>query len=185
MRDMQSSRTQFTFLPAAVRKLGEFVPDQEVPVEIQRAFPCLFQYVPPALETPEAAAVTQAAAEPADRESPSPTAQTNEAPAAAAVAVAPVQVVSAQAAVTDDFAAETKKRKRIQPVLVPPTTATSGATAVSDVPAVPAPEASAGGLAAVPPAPVDAPAAGPGSPEPPKSAKKRIAPMLVQPAPTI
>jgi hypothetical protein len=161
---------------------GELLPEDEVPVEIKRAQPCMFHYTPPpqVTEIPSTGTAEQADAPAADAAKSAPNT-----PDHATEPVTQAVVATAAAPVEADFAAETKKRKRIQPMViaalgnetaVPCSTSSSSsssAVAVAAVAsAVDAPTASDTAL----PAETDAASAAL-----PKAAKKRIAPQLVQP----
>ena len=156
---------------------GQLLCEEDIPVQIKRAHPCMFHYTPPAIEPPTVNAPTSTTTEPNTKQTNS-NAEDNinttvsVVPSVDVIHVAPVLVVPADAPVVADFTADTKKRKRIQPVVVgalgsatsaaPVAAAVSTASPIlSSPPAKPCPSQS-------PPAPV--------------SAKKRIVPQLVQSA---
>jgi hypothetical protein len=160
-------------------------------VEIKRAQPCMFHYTPPPQVTEVAAAATaedaDAPAQDAAHSGPNTPDRTSE------MVAVPAVVATAAAPVEADFAAETKKRKRIQPMVItalggeamaPPSTgsgtssstssstSTSSASVAADTSAIEAPSAPDTAIC------TDMDAA---SAALPKAAKKRIAPQLVQP----
>lgn len=82
----------------------------------------MFHYTPPAIEAPTVNAPTSTTTEPNTKQTNS-NAEDNinttvSVVPSVVIPVAPVLVVPADAAVVADFTADTKKRKRIQPVVV-------------------------------------------------------------------
>jgi hypothetical protein len=162
---------------------GELLPEEDVPVEIKRAQPCMFHYTPPVVE----AAASSTAAEEGQAEAGADVVKSGpNTPDHAAEPVAHAVVASAAAPVEADFAAETKKRKRIQPMVIAAlgseasagassSSSSAGSSSSTAAPVVPGPEASGSATEAG-----DSATAGAVDSALPKAVKKRIAPQLVQ-----
>ena len=137
----------------------------------------MFHYTPPAIEAPTVNAPTSTTTEPNTKQTNS-NAEDNinttvrVVPSVDVIHVAPVLVVPADAAVVADFTVDTKKRKRIQPVVVG---ALGSATSAAPVDAAVSTASPILSSPSAKPCPSQ-------SPPVPVSAKKRIVPQLVQSA---
>lgn len=156
---------------------GQLLCEEDIPVQIKRAHPCMFHYTPPAIEAPTVNAPTSTTTELNTKQTHSSeedniNTTVSVVPSVDVIPVAPVLVVPADAAVVADFTADTKKRKRIQPVVVG---ALGSATSAAPVDAAVSTASPILSSPSAKPCPSQ-------SPPVPVSAKKRIVPQLVQPA---